>query len=1793
MRFLRVLVCVLLVLAAAADAPRQVINNPDPAFASYVKAYTGGVVPATTTLRIELAYPVAMDRQKSDLFRFKPALAGSSRWLSPTVVEFVPDAALKEGVVYEGAFKLGEVVDVSDKACKEFPFVFKALQNTAELTLDGIIIRDEARLQGSIELSAPVEKSNIFMAADPEVPITITGEGKSWRFETAGIARESKDIPVTLWLQVDGFQEPAPLKATVPASGEFKVVDARIIRTGNPCVEVCFSEPLSSEASKKGLIELSGVLRQTIDIRDNYARVYYESRGDEISLAVYNGVRSAFGQSLREDFITTFPPADPFPAVELPLSGNILPDEQSLILPFRAVNLSSVDVSVIKIYENNVLLFLQDNKYDGYSELRRSGRLVYQRQIPLYQDTSIDLHKWNDFSIDLSGLFKQEPGAIYRVKLSFRKEYSLYGGKAAPKMIPVSSGKPSDEDEQEWDEPDTYWWDSDFDWANYEWSDRDNPETPSYYMIYDRFPRVNIISSNLGIVAKYADGKKMWVAVTDIKDATPMAGVNLEVYDFQLQKLATAKTDSEGLAEIPVARKPFAVVARQGKTTGYLRMKDGEEKSLSRFDVSGDRVEKGLKAFVYGERGVWRPGDTLHVTMILADKAKLLPDNHPAALDLYTPQGQFYTRLSSLGHDGFYSFPIATSPEDPTGVWNAYIKVGGSSFHKSLRIETIKPNRLKVNLDLGGNMLIGGSTFDAYVHSSWLTGLPASGLKAKAKMTLSKGPATFKGFEKYIFRNPLSTFTASEHELFETTLDSEGYAEPTIDLPSAQDAPGLLSAFIVSSVEEKGGDESFTTQSLPFSPFPAYVGVKFPDGDYLQTGEDHVISVATVNALGNRITGRDLEYYIFKLKWSWWWENDPEELINYVNSNYSNAVAAGELVSGEEDVTFTLRAEDKDWGRYLVIVRDVYGGHISGKTVMLDDYSYWGRAGRKDPEALTMLTFNTDKESYLSGEKATVFIPAAAGGRALVSLENAGGVISRKWVATNGENDTPYTFTVTDEMAPNFYVNITLVQPYNVTENDLPLRLYGVKRVKVENPESHLTPVIKAPGTMEPEKTFRIEVLEKSGKPMTYTLAIVDEGLLDLTAFKTPSPWEAMYRTEALGVKTWDLFDRVIGFRGGPMGSMFSVGGDQETLKSAKKDNRFNPVVKFLGPFTLTSGTAHHDIKLPMYVGSLRIMVVAGHDGAYGKAEKTVTVKSPLMLLSSLPAQAATGDKIVLPVNVFAMADDVKNAKVTVKASGALKVDGIASSEVAFPGIGDKIVRFALKTVGEGPAQVKIEAVSGSYKAKETVNIQVVNPNPETINISQTVLEGGESVTFDAGEGSTLELAGFPAVDAAGMFRKMKNYPYNCTEQLSAKGLTYLHLLPLLSEEDAAEARALIPEIIHQIYGRQLSDGGFTLWPGGTWAYSWITSMAGQFLCEASAAGFDVQQDVLSAWKRFQNNVSRAYRQGKDEPYYELDQCYRLYTLAVADDESIGAMNRLKEAGRLSGRAAWMLAAAYAAAGRAQAAEELIARIEDDEDGYASSDFTYGSSLRDNSVVLMGLALNDRLPEALRTAQDISRTINYGWYSTQESAFASIAMDCLYSKVGSQSISAKVNGKAVTSAKAVYSKTVTGEVEVRNNSEESLFASLMTISRAPAGTYIPEAENGLRVSVVYEDEDGDTINPAYIAQGTEFTAKIKVYNPSRRYISSVVLSECIPSGWEIQNERMRGGVQNENVLHKDIRDDRCNWFFDLGGNSSRTFTLKLRAAYEGEYTLPAVTCSAMYDPHIFANTASGSAAVVR
>ena len=1846
---------------------KDIIPSAD--YAPYVNAYTGGVISQNSTIRIELTHEQPMvdlnNELKENPFSFSPSLKGKAYWVSNNTIEFVPEeGTLKPGSLYECTFQLGKFVEV-DKKLKEFNFSFRVQERNFTLSIEPLPITDaqpdEINIKGEICFSDIVKKEEvekILTAKDGNnksypVEIIPTDNLTRYQFCINQVPRDTEDYQLTITAngspaRIDQTQSEEVL---IPAKDSFRFLSATRIDEPENGIEVVFSAPLSDTQDLKGLIEIPELSSSVFQIKENRVFIYFEANQlSKLTLNIHEGVKSSQGKTLGTSHSISFSEINLKPQVEMLTTAAILPDSKSLIIPFRAVNLYAVDLSVIRIFENNVLMFMQTNSLASANELRRSGRLVYKKTLWLGKDTSKDIHNWENYSIDLAGLIRQEPGAIYRVILSFRQEYSAYpcGGvdnqdiKFADNNTPdglmkVSGSALSEADEAVWDTPEAYYYynGGTMDWSVYRWKERDNPCHPSYYMNSDRAAACNVFASNLGMIVKRNSLNKLWIAVSNILDTNPVGKAQVTVYNFQLQPIGKGETNGEGFVEISSKGTPFIVVAEAEKQKAYVRVVDGEEQSVSRFDVGGKEIQKGLKGFIYGERGVWRPGDTLHISFILEDREKRIPDKHPVALEIYNPKGQFYTKMiSTQGMNGFYTFDVPTQAGDPTGLWNAYIKVGGTTFHKGLRIETIKPNRLKINLTLPKILQSTDKNVTVPLASAWLTGATASKLKAKVEMSLSKVNTQFKNYGQYIFNDPATDFTTIKTDVFDGILNAEGKAGVTLKVPAATNAPGMLNATFTTRVFEPGGDASIYTQSIPFSPFVSYVGINLnqPKGKYIETDKDHVFDIVTVNSQGQPVNRSNLEYKIYRISWSWWWENSDESFGTYINNSSITPVASGKLQTSGGKTTFKFRVDYPSWGRYLVYVKDKDSGHATGGTIYVDWPESRGRSNKTDPSGIKMLTFSLDKDSYEIGETATAIIPAAAGGRALVSIENGSSVLHREWIEVTNEGDTKYTFEITPEMAPNVYLHISLLQPHAQTINDLPIRMYGIAPVFVTNRQTVLQPQIQMPEVLRPETDFNVTVSEKSGKPMTYTLAIVDDGLLDLTNFKTPDPWNEFYSREALGIRTWDMYDNVLGASAGAYSSLFSVGGDATLKPADAKANRFKPVVKFIGPFYLEKGRQQtHTLKLPMYVGSVRAMVVAGQDGAYGNAEKTAFVRTPLMLLSTLPRVLSIQEEITVPVNVFAMEKQVKNVTVSLQASGGgVQIEGSHQQSLTFNRPGDQLVFFTLKTGNKtGKATIKLTASGGGQQTKETIEIEVRNPNPIVTLRSSEWIETGQNkeLSYQLGSLSAnnlikLEVSRIPSVDISRRFDFLYNYQHHCTEQLTSKALPLLFIAQFktIDTREAEKIKANVQEAIRQIYARQLPNGGFVYWPGNAVADEWISSYTGMFLTLAQEKGYAVHANVLNKWKRFQRAAAQNWRMPQEANNWqqwqsELQQAFRLYTLALAGAPEYGAMNRMKEQPGLSIQAKWRLAAAYALTGKMKPAEELVYNAETTVIPYSSMNQIYGSSDRDEAMILETLLLMNRERDALQQAKVVSKNLSQeNWFSTQSTAFALMAMGRLAEKLsGSLDFTWTWNGKqqpAVKSAKAVFEKEIStspksGTVAVKNQGKGALSVDLITRTQLLNDT-LPAISDNLRMDIRYASMDGKPMSVNDIRQGTDFTAIASISNTSGTTdYTNLALTHIIPSGWEVYNERMTvpeaepqettdssGNVSGQ-YTYQDIRDDRVLTYFNLRRGETKIFTIRLQATYAGNFILPAVQCEAMYDVNVQARSKAGRTTVSR
>jgi uncharacterized protein YfaS (alpha-2-macroglobulin family) len=1839
------LLMILVTLFSCNNQPDQPTQEIPDNLSTYVYAFTSGNISRVSPIRVQLSQAVATPDQigqaaDEDLLRFTPAIAGSLVWEDAQTLQFSPDAPLPSGTAYTANIALRDLFEDVPGNLKSFAFSFRTKDQYYDISFESLAAPNPSDLKVQ-EYSGKITTTDMAEDESVEKILSATQNGKTlpvrWahyengtvhEFTVEQIARGNNASSVRLsWdgaplgVDVDGNSE-----LEVPALGDFKVLTAQIIQGSEQYVLLTFSDPLKASQTVDGLVSISnftGDYRFLID--GAQLRIYPSQRiAGERNIRVESGLRNISNSRMGapSDWVVNF--VDVKPQVRLVGRGVIMPDSEGLIFPFEAVSLTAVEVEIFKIFNNNILQHLQRNNLDGNYDLYRVGRIIMQEKVVLSNlNPGASATQWTRYALDLNDLIQEDPDAIYQVRIGFRPEYSTYYCEGQDSKATSDDMARADDNyaasRQQIRSIMDGWYGIDGWYQGYNWQDRENPCKPAYYNS-DRFLQRNVIASNMGMIAKQGKDGSHFIAITDLRTTDPVSGAQVKYYDFQQQLLGTATTGPDGFAEINLEgeEKPFVVIATKGADKGYLKIQNGDALSMSRFNVAGATTQKGLKGFLYADRGVWRPGDSVFLNFILEDKGKTLPANYPVNFELFDARGQLYQkRATAVQVNNIYPLHFNTSPDDQTGNWRATVKVGGASFSKTIKIETVKPNRLKIDLGLAGQELTAADNPASFtLTSTWLHGAPASNLKAKVEIMLVNSRTSFPKHKGYVFDDPSRRYVRPEpRTFFEGTLDGNGQATITGDLSGSQQLPGKVNVRFKTRVFEKGGDFSTDQFSVPFWPYGSYVGIDLPKSDYgenrIEVDREGTIRFVAVDYKGNPIKGRKLSVGLYNVNWRWWWDRGSDNVSRYNSKDHYQAKSTQTVTTdGEGAASWTVKPDK--WGRYLVRVCDTESGHCTG------DFFYAGypwHSNDNDPsarEAATMLAFSSDKETYAPGETVSLKIPTGEEGRALITIENGTKVVQSFWAtATKGENT--FTFEATEEMTPTVYAHVALLQPHAQVQNDLPIRLYGVIPIKVENPETHLQPIVEMPDVLEPEKEFTLEVSEKSGVPMAYTVAIVDDGLLALTRHKTPQPWDAFYAREALGVRTWDVYDQVLGAYGGELERILSIGGDGAEAVSPEdqRANRFKPVVMHLGPFYLKKGkTARHKITMPNYIGSVRTMVVAANNGAYGNAEKTTPVRQPVMVLGTLPRVLSPGEQVKLPVNVFAMEDNIK--KVTVKVeelTGLANIQGSSTKTVNFTKVGDQLVDFDINLKEfVGVARFLITAKSGSEEAKHEIEIQVRNPNPYVTKVVSDILDPGEewSKGFEAvgmpgtNEG-VLEVSSIPPINLGKRLDYLIRYPYGCLEQTLSGGFPQLYVTKLLnpSEEQKKRIPEHIQETINRLRRFQTGTGGFAYWPGQAQPNQWSTNYAGHFLMEAKALGYPVPPALVDNWVRFQKKTARMWDPNWEKyGFYSrstsnLTQAYRLYTLALAKQPDLASMNRLREQPNLGSIVQWRLAAAYALAGKPEVARSLITNLGVTVADYTELSYTYGSSMRDQAMILETLVVLGENKRAAALVKTIATQLNSNrWWGTHSVAYALMAIGKYVGEndVDDQmSFSATIAGnttnqganKPIIQLPIPVDKASDKGVSMKNTGKNTLFANMILKGQPLAGQE-EDMSNDLTLSVRYVSLNGQPLDVTNIPQGTDFVAEVTVRHPNGRpeYFRDMALDQIFPSGWEILNTRMSNmeNFKAEDLPdYQDFRDDRVYMFFGIAPNSSRTFKVQLNAAYQGRFYLPAVSCSAMYD----------------
>ena len=1785
----------------------------------HIRSHTAGLISAESTIKIRFMHDVVSEKELTNdftqLLQVKPNVDGHAVFMNRRELHFTPSQPLKSGQKYLISLDVSKLQNFSQQQ-SDYRFRIQAIEQNFSIQLDGLKRTDKNifQLSGVLQTAdmaeqKPVEALLQASIGDNKLPIQwhhMPGNRKH-RFMVGGIHRGSQaKILILQWSgESIGAKQQGNKHIDIPPFETFDLLKVQVIQDKQRYLSILFSEDLDPAQDLKGLIQLN---QHDYDMRvqGNQIKVYHPLKG-EVHVLIHSGLKNSHGMTLGKDKKTVVHIEGAKPHVRFVGRGVLLPKSRVLSIPFEAINVHSVQVTAFRIHSDQIGSFLQENNLSGQQSLHRLGRFLWRKTVQL---DDVKEETWQHFSLDATTLLKKYPNDLFRLTLSINRSNIVYQCSDADQVIPVVKEIPLQNaidartsEVSVWDTSEAYVGLND----DQAWQHRHDPCKDAYYQNNSATKSErNFLASNIGLVAKSADNHEMYVATTHLSTAKAMPRVNLSFYNFQNERIGRVQSDVYGFAHKTLAQTPFYVVAQKGKQKGYLKLAKSSALATSHFDVRGEQVNHGVKGHIYAERGVWRPGDEMFMTFVLLDKRKHLPKDHPVSMRLYNPRGQLVQTVVNhqpVGH--FYSFTLKTADNALTGHWRVEAHLGGLTFSKKIRIETVRPNRLKMNLDFGTDTLHRSQNMlKAELSSQWLHGASAAGLKTDVEVSLTASSTHFKRYEPYIFDDPTRSFSSQSKAWFKGQLDDNGKVVMKKPLPDVTHAAGMLTATFKSRVFEKGGAFSVDYLSLPYHPYEHYVGVKLPKGDdargMLLTDQAQPIQIVSVDANGDPVSLKNVQVTVYKIHWKWWWDKSGDNLAQYASSSYPEHVLQSMVKTNDGLGETQFEIKSPEWGRYLVRVCDLDGGHCTGKVVYVDWPGWAGRAQEGKGSAATRLALSSDQDEYQVGDTAVIHLPNATQGRALLSIENSHQVLQQRWVKLSGKRQE-IKLRITDNMVPNVYVNMSLIQPHHHKNNDLPIRLYGILPIHVVSPQTLLTPELDVADEVRPERLMHVGVREQQGRAMTYTLAIVDEGLLGLTRFKTPNLHQAFYKKEALGVLTWDIFDDVVGAYGGKLERLLALGGGDaaKRMNIENKKKRFPPVVTFLGPFLLKKGEqAWHDVMLPQYMGAVRVMVVAGSERAFGHVEKTVVVRDPLGMLVTMPRVLSPDEMVTVPVSLFAMRDEIHDVQLQVKVDHHMRVVGKKVQTIHFDKPGEEMGFITLQVNDlVGKTTLHFHAKSGHYHADTTLNLDVRSPNPTTQHRYQQKISAGKPWSTQivphglAGTNQvSLEISMLPPMNLSGRLQALMTYPHGCVEQTVSSVFPQVFLPELVSVDDEyiADMEENVKAAIKRLQRFQRPDGGFSYWPNGTKSHGWATSYVGHFLLYAKKKGYHVAPGMLHAWQVYQKKVANMWVNHQPSM---LNQAYRLYTLALAEHPELGAMNRLREDKRLPSIARWQLASAYRLSGLSEVADDVTLADDLKIRTGSSTNTTFFSQQRDQALLLYALALKgDERSEKM--AQDVAQILSSDrWLSTQEIALSLLALTTYGSNhddlghfrfeqiVG-------IESEMVQPQHAVYLSSLEDfpdkgdSVSILNQSNQPLYATVV-VDGVPQAGKEKASSQGLSMRLRYEDGAGNILDVRQLKQGQDIWATVVVRNRSNRDVMHLALSHRLPSGWEIGSMK----TKQVDLEYQQVRDNRVDYYFSLKRGQEKTLQMILNASYLGRYYLPSVVVEDMYNASTYARTA--------
>ncbi|MCL2040456.1 MAG: MG2 domain-containing protein [Bacteroidales bacterium] len=1538
-----------------------------------------------------------------------------------------------------------------------------------------------------------------------------------------------------------------------------------MLRTSQPVDETNVKKNITVSPTVKNLdisVVRGGILlRGDFDQEKNY------------TVTISKDLKSVFGILLKEDYqvYATFAEPAPFLAFDDDRSTYLsLKGERNLSL--RAANVQTVELSVFRIYENNIQNYLRDGYEWGW-----------------YYDYDSDDGDWYDYTYYPKNRRYGDPVFSKQIEM---KQLQSGNGQYLLKLDPAEMRL-------------------------------DDRYKGLYVITIEDKERawlqssIMLSMSDIGLVVHEGVNGFMACAVS-IQDGKPLAGVKITLISDNNQEILSEVTNADGVIMINDVKKRFngftvgMVTARKDEDFNYLSL-NRSRVNTSRYDLSGKWTENlDFDVLMYGDRDLYRPGDSVHVNAIVRNWNFETVKDIPVCFKVQNPLGETVERYrKTLQENGFADISFVLPSYAPTGFWNISFENAAGVVQKNyvIHVEEFMPDRIKVTATTNKTQYNSREPIILEVEAVNLYGPPAAGRNYETSLTINHKQFTAAKFPEYDFYINKYNYRYLDEDRSGTTDDKGCFTERF--KPDFLALSGAYSGSLYTTVFDENGRPVNRMNRFDVFTQETFLGVKRHDY-WFGTSAPINFGLIAVNTSGELSKADNVRVVIERS----YYENVQVRVGNsnkfeYRSQQKTETVYDKKMtVNGNETaIAFTPKIS----GSYTLKM------YLSGSEYYMSSsfYAYGYDATSSNSFAVDKegsITIELDKKEYEPGDKAKILFTAPFSGKMLVTVE-CDKVKDYQWVTLENKSAS-LSLNIKNEYMPNCYITATAFRNFS-ENNNIPLTVArGYDNITIRKSANMASPSIEA---VEKSRSGTKQTIKVKGMPGSHlSIAVVDEGILQITDFKTPDPYSYFYGRRALEVESYDLypflFKEIFGksSSGGDGGLDMSQMVNPMTNKRVKLVSFWSGVLKTDG-----SGRAQTEIDIPQFSGSLRIMVVNWKDNRFGSASKNMIVADPIVVSSGIPRFFSPNDEPKIPVVLRNTTEKDAQVKVSMNVSPLLTIVGDKNRTVNIKAGKEETCFYdvvAQNDVGEAFIEVKAQAFSETFTEKTDISIRP--PTGFTSKYYGGAIKAGTPFSMSVGEEfisstavTNMMFSSNLAAQYAGELSEVMYYPYGCLEQTTSRAFPLLYLDDLATTLEKAKSggqttRYVINESIKRIMSMRTSNGGLGYWPGSSDINMWSECYAAHFLTEASKAGYTVDAEFMrrlllhitayaktQQWDEYHlwNESTQSY---KPQKRIAKPVIYALYVLALNGKQEISQMNFYKNSVQeLTPDMRCMLASAYAVLGNMPACNELLNFKEDNPKTQAMSGGDFSSYIRNNALMLSCLSDADpNDPRIPALALQLNKNVKDARYlSTQEKAFTLLAFGKLARKAGKNSVTATIalGGKNIGTFDGKNftwkgNKGETGTLNVTSQGTGELYYFVET-SGIPTNP-VPETDNQLKVRKRFLNKNGQEVDLNNVKQGDLIFVEVAVQTTNTLQVQNVAIQDVLPACFEIENSRLSGDdrtypfMKSSKVYpdYLDIRDDRITAFTTVTP-TIKYFYYSVRAVSTGTYIMGAINATAMYD----------------